>query len=503
MENQFNLPQRQSPIGVVMMFLDTVRHFARALWPIILVWIFKFDEINKLYLTLGILFIIVFFAVISYLKYLNFTFYIDVENHEFIVNEGVFSKTKTTIQLSKIQQVNINQSFIQKIIGVFSLDVDTAGTQKKEGNIKAVSHELALSLKSQLLESKNNSIFNEAASSQKENIAVKETVSTPFINISFLSLVKIGITSNYLKSFSLLLLFFITIFDYIHKFTGKDVIADEDIENYVNQELVFNLLLFGLVALVLVVIVINLIRVIFKYFDFKILRQNNSLLLSYGLLNTKSTILKPEKVQITTVTQNYFQKKLNVLQLKIRQASAGNEHEKNATVEIPGCNEFEKGEILKLLYNVVPEKGIKLTPNFRKLGFAIFLTIVLPLMGYLFFRNLDPSMGLKADYYVPVYIMLVGTIQFFKFKNNRLFIHDNFIIKQSGAWDIDLDIIEPMKIQVITTSQLFWHKTADIGYLTLHTAGGDVGFQLGNYSVIKQNVNLWLYKIEKSDSNWM
>jgi putative membrane protein len=33
----------------------------------------------------------------------------------------------------------------------------------------------------------------------------------------------------------------------------------------------------------------------------------------------------------------------------------------------------------------------------------------------------------------------------------------NFIIKQSGAWDIDNTIVKQEKIQAIT-SQLFWHK---------------------------------------------
>jgi putative membrane protein len=35
-----------------------------------------------------------------------------------------------------------------------------------------------------------------------------------------------------------------------------------------------------------------------------------------------------------------------------------------------------------------------------------------------------------------------------------------------GAWDVDNEIIEPGKIQAITTSQLFWHKSVDIGSIT-------------------------------------
>jgi hypothetical protein len=47
-----------------------------------------------------------------------------------------------------------------------------------------------------------------------------------------------------------------------------------------------------------------------------IVSGKGSLLLTFGLLNT-STIIKPETVQITTVTGNYFQKKMGILELKI------------------------------------------------------------------------------------------------------------------------------------------------------------------------------------------
>ena len=503
MKNQFNRPQRQSPVGVVVMFFDTLQQYARALWPILVIWIFKFNELNKVYLSLGTLFVFVAIGAIAYLKYLNFTFYLDDENQEFIINEGVFNKTKTTIQLQKIQQVNISQSLVQRIIGVFSLDVDTAGSQTKEGKIRAISHVLALDLKSSLLE--NRAKVKEAIleSNIAEPVETLENEAFPFIRISFLSLFKIGITSNYVKSFSLLMLFFITVSDYIHKITGRDVLHDEEIENYIDKKVMLQFALIAILLLFCVVLLINLVRIIFKYFDFKITKQNGSLLLSYGLLNTKSTILKPEKVQITTITRNFFQKKMNILELKIKQASSGDENERKSIIEIPGCNERERNEILKLLYKNRLEKGEMLTPNFRKLVFALFLTIGLPLSGYIVFRNFNAEIASTIDYLVPLYVLIVGLVQFFKFKNNRLFIHDNFIIKQSGAWDIDQDIIEPEKIQAITTSQLFWHKSADIGSVTIHTAGGNIAFQLGNYTKTKHYVNLWLYRIEKSDSNWM
>ncbi|HLF51864.1 PH domain-containing protein [Flavobacterium sp.] len=500
METNFSAPQRQSPIGVLVMFFDTLQQWARGLWPVLVVWIFKFDEINKGYLFLGTITVLLAIGLVAYLKYLNFTFYLDNENEEFIINEGVFNKTKTAIQLNKIQQVNINQSLIQRLIGVYELDVDTAGSTKKEGKIKAVSHQLALALKTHLLDNEKSKTVSE-----EENKPITDSIidNQPFIKISFLSLLKVGVTSNYIKSIGLILAFFVTMYENGKNFMRNSDFDEKKFDAYIDKSLAVQSIVIIVVLMLCAILVINLIRVIVKYFNFKITRQSGSLLLSYGLLNAKSTIIKPEKVQITTVTRNYFQKKMNILELKIKQATSGEKEERKSALEIPGCNEQERDEILKLLFHKIPEKGVMLKPNFRKLVFSIFLSIVVPLTGFFALANYAVPELLEFAYLTPIYIIFVGLVVYFGFRNNRLFVNDNFIIKQSGAWDIDNEILEPGKIQAITTSQLFWHKKANIGSITIHTAGGNVAFKLGDYAKIKQYVNLWLYEIETSDSNWM
>jgi putative membrane protein len=509
MSAEFNQPQRQSIVGIFVMFVYSLKGYAKAFWPLLVISILKFKEFDKLNIVIGVwslLAFLIIMGIVSYLKYLNFTFYIDTENEEFIISEGIFNKTKTAIQLYKIQQVNINQSLIQRFVGVYELVVDTAGSNKQEGNIKAISHELALDLKARLLKNENKKSINgvEAISTSAEILVQKAIeAEASFMKISLSSLLKIGITSNYVKSFFLLLAFFFTLFDHIKQITGKDILHEENIEDYVDKSQVVKVFLILFCLFFLAVIGINLVKTIFTYFNYKISKQEGSLLLSYGLLNTKSTIIKPEKVQITSITQNYFQKKMNVLHLKIKQATGGENEEHKLAIEIPGCNESEKEAILKLLFQKIPEKGVMLKPNFRKLGFSVFLTIGLPLLGFYFSRNFIIEQLPMIDYLVLSFVIFMGIIQFFLFKNNRLYSNDDFIILQSGAWDVTNKIIIPSKIQAITTSQLFWHKNTNIGSLTLHTAGGNISFQLGNFTVIKQYVNLWLYEMETSDSNWM
>lgn len=500
MEDTLHQPQRQSSIGVLILFLDTVQKWGRGLWPIAVIWIFKFDELNKVYLLLGTIVVVLTIGIVAYLQYRSFTFYLDNENEEFIISEGIFNKTKTIIQLNRIQQVNINQSLIQRIIGVYELDVDTAGSAKKEGKIQAISHPLALALKARLMDNEKKEI----SSAELEEPLVTETVEErPFMKISFLSLLKVGITSNYVKSLGLILAFFATAYENSRNFIEHSDFDKTKINAYLDRSLAMQSIAIIVMLMLCSILIINLVRTIFKYYDYKITRQNGSLLLSFGLLSTKSTILKPEKVQIVTVTRNYFQRKMNILELKIKQATSGETEERKSVIEIPGCNEKENEEILKLLFKSIPQKGVMLKPNFRKLVFSIFLSIVIPLTGFFAFANYIEEQVYEYVYLLPIYVFFVGAIVYFGFRNNRLFIHDDFIIKQSGAWDVDNKIIEPGKIQAITTSQLFWHKRVDIGSITIHTAGGNISFQLGNFTLLKQYVNLWLYEMETSNSNWM
>ena len=74
---------------------------------------------------------------------------------------------------------------------------------------------------------------------------------------------------------------------------------------------------------------------------------------------TKNTLLHPTKVQVVTTTQNFFQKKFGILTIGIRQASSNPEAKsKNDKIDVPGASILERDEILKILFNTFPEKGI-------------------------------------------------------------------------------------------------------------------------------------------------
>jgi putative membrane protein len=239
----FSQPQRQSLLGVLVMFADTLQKILRAMWPILLIWLVKMDASKTAFIYTGILGFIVIIAIISYLQYYFFTFYIDEENSDFVIQKGVLNKTRITIQLHKIQQVNINQSLIQRFINVYKLEIDTAGSDKKEASISAISHELATILKERLI----NHTQQEAVESI-ENIS-EEVVATSFIKIGLPSLIKIGFTSNYIKSFALIFLFFTTIVENLQQLNAE-VIDEDQVTNYLDTLPVYTSILLVIVVFI-------------------------------------------------------------------------------------------------------------------------------------------------------------------------------------------------------------------------------------------------------------
>lgn len=504
MQIDFKTPQRQSITGIVIMFADTFQSVIRAMWAPLLIILFKLEPEKYVIVGLSFLGIVILVGVVAFLKYRNFTFFLDEEKQEFILSKGILNKSRINIQLSKIQQVNINQSIIQKIVGVYSLDIDTAGTDKKEISIRAIDQNLALILKERLLDydNKEEVVLDE----NLEAIPEKINTSKPFIKISYTTLFKVGITSNYARTIAILITFIITLYQTFKDAVDTFELDESQVDSAFEESVGFVSAGILILGLLVVVLLINIIRTFIKHFDFEIVKQKHSLIVTSGLFAKKNTLLNPAKVQITTYAQNFFQKKFKILDMYMKQASSDQVKEKQKqsnVIEVPGCDAEERDEILRIIFNKIPEKGQFHKPNFRYLLFRILFGILIPIVIFYF---LSEYILENLTFYLPfifAYFALTGFLIYFGFKNNRLYSSKDFVIYKHGAWDVQHDIIEPHKIQGITTKQYFWHKSSDVGHLTLHTAAGDVRFHFGNFTEIKQLVNFWLYQVETSKENWM
>jgi len=498
MTRDFSKPQKQAAIGIVILFADVFQKVIRALIVPFVFIIAKSQGHTALYILMALTTLAVVLAVFSYFSYHNFSFFLDQEKQEFIINEGVFNKTNLTIQLNKIQNVHIKQSFIQQIIGVYSLEIDTAGSEKREAKIRAIDHENATLLKQRLLGRDNFETEPQSLSSVSEAL--------PFLKLDFTTLFKVGVTSNYGASIVLLGGFAFAVIQMLNDYRKAYKADAAQIHQVLEKGIGLFSIGFMVVLALVVILITNIVRTFLKYYNFEIVRQKNTLAISSGLFTKNNTLLKPNKVQISTYSQNYFQQKFDLINMKIKQASYQDDHDKKdkkSGLEIPGCNTQERNEVLKMIYGRMPVEGLEYAPDYRFLFLQVMIYVVFPSLLFSFLALFIIHLpGLYLYYLIP-YIISVFIALWFEYQHHRLYVDQDFIIKKRGIWDVEYEIIEPYKIQSITLKQYFWHKKANIGHLMLHTAGGKIYFGYGNYQTLQELVNYWSYKVESSEKNWM
>ena len=506
MENlnyDFSKPRRQSASGIVFMFASTLFTLIKNLAIPIIIAVIRTDKSFLNYLLIGIGALVIIVAIAAYFRYKYFSYYLDEQHNDFVINEGVFIKTNLTIHLDKIQQVNINQSLLQRILGFYTLQIDTAGSDGKEGVIRAIDKTSAEQLKLRLLKGANE--FEQKEETKENAVILEQHSPEPFIKLSLLTLLKIGATSNYGQTIALVIAFLAAGFQSLKDIIDIFEVDKEQVGQTFRQGMTFVSIGIMVIVVLIVLLILNIIRTLIKYFDFEVLKQNRSLVINSGLLAKKITFLNAHRVQISIYTQNFFQKKLNMLDMRMKQNSAitqSDKEVKNSDIEIPGCDKNERDQILSMIFDEVPKEGFQLLPNYRFVFLNVVFWVVVPAIVLLILNNWSYQLSHYLPYFI-VYVAFAATMIYYSFKNHRLFVSEDYIIKQQGIWDIEKQIIVPHKIQSVTIKQMLWHRKANIGHITCHTAAGDLSFRFGNYETLKNLINYWLYQVESSEKDWM
>ena len=488
--HKFSQFQKQSKFGSIVFFFESVR---KNIYNFIYIFLPALQGYFMLSLAIFAL-VLIGIGIFSFINYYYFTYKFDFNKSAFIIQKGFFTKTKLSIPFEKIQQINFNQNLIHKIFSLYEVQMDTAGSDNTEVDIKAVSKEIADDLK----------VISAKIKEKKLVKTIVEESNYNLLNINILTLIKIGLTSRYFETFGLILGTIALGFQFLDDF---NINYTENIEKAISTtNFGFIFILVALLLIIAAILVINLISTILKYFNFTAIKSANNLEINYGLIQTKSIILSPRKVQQFQIIQNYLQKTLDILEIKINQASSTKivKDSSRSKIIIPGFTKNEKNDLFKYIFNKKIQEKLQIKPHVRKLIFSLIFTSVLPALifssTFLFFEILSLKYVLIS---CISYLVLTSFVNWRYFKNDSLVIAKDFIVYKSGFWDIKSTIIETFKIQSIIISQPVWHKKRNLGDIIFYTAGGYIKAKTYNFSDLKRVVNKSIYSVEVSNEKWM
>jgi putative membrane protein len=489
--------RRQSKKGILVIYLNILYKAFRAFWIFLFLFLQKFSKISEstlFYMYIGVGALFVFFLIRAFLIFKNFQF--KIENQHFILKRGIIKKTNTSIPFDRIQNINFKQNIIQQIINVHELNIETAGSSKAEISIKALSFEEATALK------KAVTIFDKTAIE-----SASEAVEKLLLKVGLFELIKVSLTENHLQSLLLLVAVVIGFFQQINELfesLGKQNLLDnyisENTSSFENSVIIIaGLLLF----FTLIAILSSVVRVVLRHFNLTVFVKNNTLEIYQGLITKNAVILKKDKVQHITISDNPIKKKLGISFITFKQAISGKVKKKqDKVIKIVGCKEAQIIAIKELLF---PDENVEgLDKNYPDSYFKIrlylrgaILVLIANSISYVTTNNSFLFLG--NIFIIPVIIFFIEL----KFRKRYYLFNDNLLLVAQGTIETHKTYVPFFKVQNIAIKQTIFQAKKNVGDIVFQTASGKVKIPCISIEKAQQLYNYTLFKVETSQKSWM
>ena len=487
-------PTRQSIKGLVLIFVQGVRQSIRMFWPLLLVFLLKENiRENKTVVIIAASAILFLLTIHTILFYINFFFY--VKDGEFILKKGYLRKKILAIPLDRIQSVNTKQNLLQQILNVVALEIDTAGTVGKELKIHALDKSFALELQAILHAQKVQSVTtkNEVADKteeQNEKVILKLTPA---------DLLRIGISENHLRTGLLILVFGNQIFQNIQDlFKVKAEEYSNEVADYMANSgwIIFSsMIIFFLV----VSVIFSLFRTLFKYFDFKLLKKNDTFRIESGLINKRNVIVPYSKVQELNWITGPLKSIFGIYHLVFKQA-VSKQTKKSQLVDAPGCL-TKHLELLKA--DLFGEELLDQQPKIYSNNF--FFKRLWIISGWIPAVIATPFLYNEWLFLVgtAVWLLITAGYNYLILKKRYFRMNGDQIRISQGAISHKWKQMELFKIQSVEFKQTIFQKRRTLASLQLMNAAGTITIPYIDELMAKQIYNYLLYHTEISEKRWM
>ncbi len=491
-------PQRQSLVGVVVYIIRNFR-----IMVTLFITILALGASNPklfLYALSGAVPLALLLVVLAWFQYRNFTFHI--EGDELIIHKGVFFKERVVIAAERIQSIQVTESLLQRILGVVALKVDTAGSKGNELSIPALEQSRADLLKTLLYQFKEGEAS--VGISDAANIEVGEKAQTTngqvLVKLSYMDLLKVGLTENHLRTGLLALAF---TFGYISQY--QDLIQ-KYLERYVDEyaEQVANAGISMFLAFLLIYSVISVLislgRTLLRFFDLKAVLKADAVEISTGLLQRQQARIPINKIQFVQWETNPLRRLAGFESAKIKPTNPAGEVPRQQVNEIPALKFRESKLLIEGIFPgyVDPETGVYANAAaYVRINTILFSLLILPATAVAWFQ-VEMLALLVLLLYVPVVFL---SLQYGR--RVELLISETYLLLRKG-WIFPKRIVLPShKLQSVAISQSFLLKRRSLCNLTLYTAAGYRVVRYLRESEAERLRDYLLFKIESSNEPWM
>lgn len=287
-----------------------------------------------------------------------------LEDDELIIDSGVFSRRRRVIPLARIQNVDLQQSPLERLAGVAELRLETAsGGSETEAGLAVLSLDEAHGMRAELRRRAAEAGQEPASTARagEPEDAGEETL----LRLSVADLVIAGATSNEAGLIAAGLATGVEILDDLGGMQRMDAWLRTALEQ--GESLgVTGALLMG-TALVLGFIVlgwlVSIVATVVRFYGFTLTRTGDDLRREYGLLSRHHTTVPLERVQVVRIEETLLRRPLGLAALKIETAGAAPQQRQNARgggaeAYVPITRRRDVGRLIRAVFEDARFEGV-------------------------------------------------------------------------------------------------------------------------------------------------
>jgi putative membrane protein len=394
------------------------------------------------------------------------------------VDSGVLSRNHRALDVARIQQVEIDRSLVQRLVGLATLRVETAGgSGESEVEFRVIPETDATRLRAAVRASKaailgadrpaDGAVDGDPDAVDEDGEGGEQ--GRVVVRVGIGRIVLAAVSGSRLLVLPAILAASLQFFGEATEL-GGDALDPEALAQ--------RALALGFVAIIALLIPASFVAAtvvgVLRDWDWTMRRVDDDLHVSHGLLSTRASVLPLARVQLVEVQRNWIRRAFGFATIRVHSAGGSGSDDRRVTVPLVRDDEVD-GLVAELLPGVAGVPALTRHPKGarRRAVFRWVRAALVPAAALLFFPNLIGELRVLGAV-LPFVAVVLGLVEYGQLAHGMT---DRVLAGRSGALSVTTGLAPLVKVQGVTRSASPFQRRLHLASLTAHVAGpgGDLG----------------------------
>jgi len=391
------------------------------------------------------------------------------------ITSGVFSRQNREIPLRRVQNVDVHQSFVARVLGLAAVRFETAGGGQTEGEITLVSKDEAERLQRELRRRKRDAEATPDEVDAGETVAGRpasderaaegETVLFELSTRDLLVLSGVSFRTGVL----FLLLFGIPLVSDAVLSVAIELLGEDPTPS---DPLVVAVVVAGAFGFLLLAWLVSAAMTFVRYFDFRLARIDDELVYERGLLQRYSGSIPLDKVQALSVRENPLMRRLGYASLLVETAGYSPGANGSGAGDVPSAVPLaDRASILRFAEELegTGSLAVETPPARSRRRYAVrYALVVVALTAALFAVD---RLWIGLPWYLELAALALAPLAgHLKWANRGFRLDEDHLVTRTGFWRRSTRIVPYYRIQTVVTERTVFQRRWSIATVVADTA---------------------------------